>query len=89
MEDIKKILDNKTNPYIYAEVAEDGSLAIGVQGALDETLALVGTFLKSISTRSGVPLPQILATMIAAMAEMGEIEVDREYFESETEGRTN
>ena len=60
---LKEILEAK-NPLIYA--SNDDGLEISYRGSVKEILSLVGTFMLSVSTETGIPLDSMYGDLISA-----------------------
>ena len=60
---LKEILEAK-NPLIYA--SNDDGLEISFRGSVKEILSLVGTFMFSVSTETGIPLDSMYVDLISA-----------------------
>ena len=61
---LKEALEAK-NPLIYAAHEDDG-LEISYRGSVKEILSLVGTFMLSVSTETGIPLDSMYGDLISA-----------------------
>ena len=61
---IKEVLEAKNCPLIYA--ADDNGLEISYRGSVKSILSLVGTFMLSVSTETGIPLDSLLVELISS-----------------------
>ena len=62
---LKEALEAKDCPLIYAAHEDDG-LEISYRGSVREILSLVGTFMLSVSTETGIPLDSMYVDLISA-----------------------
>ena len=62
---LKEALEAKDCPLIYAAHEDDG-LEISYRGSVREILSLVGTFMLSVSTETGIPLDRLLVDLISS-----------------------
>ena len=62
---IKEVLEAKNCPLIYAADADNG-LEISYRGGVKEILSLVGTFMLSVSTETGIPLDSLFVELISS-----------------------
>ena len=60
---LKEILEAK-NTLIYA--SNDDGLEISYRGSVKEILSLVGTFMLSVSTETGIPLDSLFVDLISS-----------------------
>ena len=60
---LKEILEAK-NTLIYA--SNDDGLEISFRGSVKEILSLVGTFMLSVSTETGIPLDSLFVDLISS-----------------------
>ena len=60
---LKEILEAK-NPLIYA--SNDDGREISYRGSVKEILSLVGTFMLSVSTETGIPLDSLFVDLISS-----------------------
>ena len=62
---IKEVLEAKNCPLIYAADANNG-LEISYRGSVRDILSLVGTFMLSVSTETGIPLDSLFVDLISS-----------------------
>ena len=60
---LKEILEAK-NPLIYA--SNDNGLEISYRGSVRDILSLIGTFMLSVSTETGIPLDSLFVDLISS-----------------------
>ena len=73
---LKEILEAK-NPLIYA--SSDNGLEISYRGSVRDILSLIGTFMLSVSTETGIPLDSLLVELISSStAALKELEEEYE-----------
>ena len=60
---LKEALEAK-NPLIYA--SNDGGLEISYRGSVRDILSLIGTFMLSVSTETGIPLDSLFVDLISS-----------------------
>ena len=60
---LKEILEAK-NPLIYA--SNDDGLEISFRGSVRDILSLIGTFMLSVSTETGIPLDSLFVDLISS-----------------------
>ena len=73
---LKEILEAK-NTLIYA--SNDDGLEISFRGSVKEILSLVGTFMLSVSTETGIPLDSLFVDLISSStAALKELEEEYE-----------
>ena len=74
---IKEVLEAKNCPLIYA--ADDNGLEISYRGSVRDILSLIGTFMLSVSTETGIPLDSLLVELISSStAALRELEEEYE-----------
>lgn len=74
---IKEVLEAKNCPLIYA--ADDNGLEISYRGSVRDILSLIGTFMLSVSTETGIPLDSLLVDLISSStAALKELEEEYE-----------
>ena len=62
---LKEALEEKNCPLIYAADANNG-LEISYRGSVRDILSLIGTFMLSVSTETGIPLDSMYVDLISA-----------------------
>ena len=73
---LKEILEAK-NTLIYA--SNDGGLEISHRGSVRDILSLIGTFMLSVSTETGIPLDSLFVDLISSStAALKELEEEYE-----------
>ena len=74
---LKEVLEAKDCPMIYA--ARDKGIEIACKGKVEEILALISTFMLSVSIESEIPLEGLLSDLITSTAEaLKELEEEHE-----------
>ena len=77
---LKEALEEKKCSLIYAAHEDDG-FEISYRGSVKEILSLVGTFMLSVSTETGIPIDILFAELIssstAALRELEEEQKER------------
>ena len=62
---IKEVLEAKNCPLIYVADANNG-LEISYRGSVRDILSLIGTFMLSVSTETGIPLDSLFVDLISS-----------------------
>ena len=62
---LKEALEEKNCPLIYAADANNG-LEISYRGSVRDILSLIGTFMLSVSTETGIPLDSLFVDLISS-----------------------
>ena len=62
---LKEALEAKNCPLIYAADTDNG-LEISYRGSVRDILSLIGTFMLSVSTKTGIPLDSLLVDLISS-----------------------
>ena len=62
---LKEALEAKDCPLIYAAHEDDG-LEISYRGSVRDILSLIGTFMLSVSTETGIPLDSMYVDLISS-----------------------
>lgn len=81
---IKEVLEAKNCPLIYA--ADDNGLEISYRGSVRDILSLIGTFMLSVSTETGIPLDSLLVDLISSSTAALK-ELEEEYEEKRKAGK--
>ena len=62
---LKEVLEAKNCPLIYAADTDNG-LEISYRGSVRDILSLIGTFMLSVSTETGIPIDSLFVDLISA-----------------------
>ena len=77
---LKEALEEKKCSLIYAAHEDDG-FEISYRGSVKEILSLVGTFMLSVSTETGIPIDilfvELISSSTAALRELEEEQKER------------